>query len=154
MSATASWQTQVGIVTALRNATDVTSLLATQAGGMSSVVDEVKEGILFPYVVVGEGTEREELYFGQGGHVVSPEIFIYTQDNSPTSASSGKAGYKQGLEIADAVASVLQGGSLSVDGHDVVMVNQADDWGKERLEDGITRVVRPKFDVWLEDVES
>ena len=154
MSATGSWLTQAGIVSALRNASSVTSLLAMQADASSSVVDEVQEGIVFPYIVVGEGTEQEQNYFGQGGHVVTVELYIYTQDGSPTSASSGAAGYKQGLAIADAVCAVLQdGSSLSVDGHDVVMVNQNEDWSKERLDDGITRCVIPKLEITLEDSE-
>lgn len=148
MSATASWVTQAAIVTALRNASSVTSLLAD---GSNSVVDEVKEGQAFPYVVVGEGTEKENLYFGQGGHVVTPELFIYTQDGSPIATSSGAAGYKLGLAIAEEIAAVLQDSGITVDGHDVVMVNQIEDWGKERLPDAITRCVMPKFEITLED---
>ncbi len=149
MSATGSWVTQVGIVTLLRATGAVTSLLATQPDGGSSVVDEVKEGMVFPYVVVGEGTEREQTYFGQGGHIVTSELYVYTQDGSPTAATSGAAGYKQGLSIADAIAAALE--SLTVSGHDVVMVLQNEDWGKERLPDGITRCVIPKFEITLED---
>jgi hypothetical protein len=152
VTATASWATQVGIVGALRSASAVTNLLAAQADGSSSVVDEVRESLEYPYLVVGEGSEREELFFGQGGHVVTVELYIYTQDGSTTTASTGSAGYKRGLAIADAALAVLQdGSSLSVTGHDVVMVNQNDDWGKERLVDGITRCVRPLLEITLED---
>lgn len=154
MSATGSWVTQKGIVAACRAASSVLTLVPVQPDGSSSIVDEVREGMVFPYVVVGEGTEREQTYFDQGGHVVTAELYIYTQDGSPTSATRGAAGYKQGLAIADAIAEVLQdGSSLSVDSHDVVMVLQNEDWGKERLEDGITRCVMPKFEITLEDTE-
>lgn len=147
MSATASWLVQEAIVTALRDD-------ATYVALCPRTYDRVPEAAVFPYTVVGEGTESEELYFGQGGHLVKPEIFVYTQDGSPTPVSTGAAGYKQGLLIVDRIATVLQSGSLTVDGHDVVMVNQADDWTKERLEDMITRVIRPKFEITLEDAES
>jgi hypothetical protein len=47
---------------------------------------------------------------------------------------------------------VLQNNSsLTVEGHDVVMVNQNEDWGKERLDDGITRCVIPKLEITIED---
>jgi len=152
VSATASWATQVGIVAALRAASAVTSLLAQGSdAGQSSIVDEVIEGQLYPYIVVGEGSEEEELTFGQGGHVVRPEIFIYTQDGSSTSATTGAAGYKQGLAIADAVATVIEGDGLTVSGHDVTMVLQ-EPWTKERLDDPANvRVVMPKFEIHLED---
>jgi hypothetical protein len=147
VSATASWETQVGIVSALRNASSVTFLLAN---GSDSIVDEVSEGLAFPYVVVGEGTEKENLYFGQGGHIVVAELLIYTNDGSLTTAARASAGYREGTAIANAIAAVLQAGSLSVSGHDVVMVNQSDDWGKERI-DAQTRCVIPKFEITLED---
>ena len=154
MTATASWLVQKGIVTTLRAATAVTSLLAQGTdSGQSSVVDEVIEGQAYPYVVVGEGSEEEELTFGQGGHIVRPEIFIYTQDGSSTAATSGSAGYKQGLAIADAVAAALENGGsfFSVDSHDVTLVLQ-DPWTKERLEDPANvRAVMPKFVIHLED---
>lgn len=154
MSATGSWLTQKAVVTVLRADAGVTSLLATQPDGESSIVDEVREGMLFPYIVVGEGTEKEQRYFGQGGHVVNIELYIYTQDGSLTPVTSGAAGYKQGLAIADEIAETLQDDSLFVvDDHDVVMVNQGEEWGKERLEDGITRVVIPRFEITLEDTE-
>ncbi len=117
----------------------------------AELTTRVPEGVVFPYTVVGEGTESEDLYFGQGGHRVNPEIFVYTQDGSPTPVSTGAAGYKQGLAIADRICTVLQSGSLSVDGHDVVLVNQMDDWVKQRLDNLITRVIRPKFEIVLED---
>lgn len=150
MSATASWAVQVGIVTALRAASAVTDLLAN---GSASVLDEVEEGTPYPYVVVGEGSETEELTFGQGGHIVKPELFIYTQDDSSTAASTGSAGYKQGLAIADAVCAALinDNAFFTVSGHDVVDVEQ-DEWTKKRLDDPPnTREISPKFVIHLED---
>ncbi len=148
MSATASWQTQVAIVTALRAADSVTSLLAD---GANSVVDEAREGILFPYVVVGEGAEQENIFFGQSGHYVTQELYIYTQDGSLTAAATGSAGYRQALAIADAIMAVLQSGSFAVTDHDVIDVSQFEDWGRERLDDGMTRCVHPKVLITLED---
>jgi hypothetical protein len=154
MSATASWVTQVGIVAALRAASSVTSLLAQGSdNGQSSIVDEVVEGQLYPYIVVGEGTEEEELTFGQGGHIVRPEIFIYTQDGSSTTATTGAAGYKQGLAIAEAVAQTLEndGSFFAIAGHDVTDVLQ-EPWTKQRLDDPANvRAVMPKFEIHLED---
>lgn len=152
MTATASWLVQKGIVSALRASTEVTSLLAE---GADSIVDQVVEGQLYPYIVVGEGVEREEIFFGQGGHVVTPELFVYTKDGSDTPSTTGSAGYKQGLAIADAVVEVLQDDSLfTVDDHDVVMVNQFADWGKQRLQDPANvREITPKLEITLEDTE-
>lgn len=116
MTATGSWVAQKALYSAITANSTIMGLVS------SRVYDHVPEDADFPFIVLGEGTEEDASYFGQRAHDVLPEIQVWTQDGE-TSASSGSAGYKVALDIADKIADLIGTSGLTVDGHDCVVIS-------------------------------
>ncbi len=148
MSATGSWVTQKAIVTAIRANAEITGMIA-------GVYDSVPQNAIFPLVVVGEGTETEASYFGQRGHEVHPEIQVWTHDGETSNASSGSAGYKVGLAIAELIVALIDASGLTVEGHDAIYLG-LDEMERQRPspDDPSLRLVAPRITVLLEDSDS
>ncbi len=148
MSATGSWVTQKAIVSAIRGNAEIMALV-------SGVYDAVPEGGPYPLVVVGEGTETDASYFGQNGHEVHPEIQVWTHDGETSNASSGSAGYKVGLAIAELIVALIDASGLTVEGHDAIYLG-LDEMERQRPspDDPSLRLVAPRITVLLEDSDS
>lgn len=150
MSSIGSWELQKAIVTSLKADATVTALVSDR------VYDEPPQGATLPYIVVGEGAEADSPFMGEGGHAVRPSVECWTSDSSDTTATTGSAGYQDGLAIADAVWAVLTSTAFetAVTGH-AAIVTEMDELHRERIQatesSPALRVVAPKFIVYLED---
>lgn len=138
MSGTALLAVQSAIVTLLRGTAAVTALVGQR------VYDAVPQGTPFPYIAYDDAFEVPERTFGQDGRLSSFTLSVYTQDGSATSATSGAAGFKAALLIADAIVTALVNPTgaplVSVTGYDVVDVD-VDTIERVLEADGITRRV-------------
>ncbi len=151
-----SLELQKGIVTALRANSALTALLATLRPTSESpdtgIYDAVPQDAKAPYIVVGEGTENGEPTFGADGHRVFAAIEVWSSDGETTTATTGAAGYRQPLSIADLVTACIMDDSITVTGHDVCVLSVL---SVDRLRDDETppylRKVVTTFDILLED---
>ncbi len=151
-----SLELQKGIVTALRANTTLTTLLASLRPNTpaldTGIYDAVPSGGILPYIVVGEGTENGEPTFGADGHRVFAAVEVWSADGETTTATTGAAGYRQPLSIADLVTACIMDDSITVSGHDVCVIGVL---SVDRLRDDETppylRKVVLTYDILLED---
>jgi hypothetical protein len=69
---------------------------------VTGIYDETPSGAVgYPHVILDEPFETPDRTFGQNGHQVSLTLSIFTQSPSTTKAGTGKAGFTQGLAIAE-----------------------------------------------------
>jgi hypothetical protein len=146
VTALGDWPLQKGLVATLRaNAAFMAKARA--------VLDFVPEDEPCPFVAIAEGEEVESSTFTERGHSIDVDIEVWTEDASDTRATTGAAGYRQALAIAELlVAAVTPDGAVVVDGHHVISVFVRK-VKKERSPDGVSRVVTVTLGVWLEDSE-
>jgi hypothetical protein len=120
MTFTALPQLLAAVMTRLRAAPELAQLV-------SGIYDEPPAGaVAYPHVLLDEPFETPDRTFGQNGHQTSLTISILTQSPSTTKSGTGKAGFTQGLAIAEIVLGLLtdlEGNPLTVEGHDVVDVD-------------------------------
>lgn len=140
-SAAAMLALQTAVITRLKASYAVTALVAA-----SAIYDAVPQDAPYPRVVWDEPSEIPDRTFGQNGHEITFRLTVQTQDASPTAARSGSAGFKCGLEIAEAVLAAIGGAYPDPEGFepltfddydlvdlDVLGVNAA------KLDDGVSR---------------
>ncbi len=148
MSATGSWVAQKAIFSAIRGNAEIMAMI-------SNVYDAVPQDAAFPLIVVGEGTETDASSFGQAGHEVHPEIQVWSHDGETSNASSGSAGYKVPMAIAEKIVDLLLTSGLTVDGHDCeVLFLEEFERQRPSPEDPSLRLVAPKLKLLLEDSDS
>ncbi len=149
-----SLELQKGIVTALRANVALTALLVTlrPTATDTGIFDAVPQGGVYPYIVVGEGTENGEPTFGKDGHRVFAAVEVWSSDGEGTAATTGAAGYRQALSIADLVADCIQEDAITATGHDVCVIGLLS-VEKQRNDETppYLRTVITTFDVLLED---
>ncbi len=154
MSGVGSLGLQKGMVTALRANTALTTLLASlrPTASDSGIYDAVPQGAVLPYIVVGEGSEIDAPTFGKAGHEVLAAVECWSADGETTTATTGAAGYRQALSIADLAVTCIFGDSITVTGYDVC-VYRLESMEKQRNDDAppYLRVVIPTFAVLLEE---
>lgn len=109
MGADSQWPVQNAVTTALKNDTTLTSKLAA---GASSVLEAVPASPTYALVVVGKAEAKFDDTMTDNG--MDQTVFIDTYSDS-TSMQEAK-------EIMAAIYDVLHNQSLTVTGHDVVMV--------------------------------
>jgi hypothetical protein len=147
MTFTALPQLLAAVLTRLRAAPELTQLV-------SGIYDEAPAGaVLYPHVILDEPFETPDRTFGQNGHQTSLTLSIFTQSPATTKAGTGKAGFTQGLAIAEIALGLLtdiESNPLTVEGHDVVDVDVLTiDCTRET--DGKTRRVDVTIVATLED---
>lgn len=149
MSAIGSWALQAAIVTALRARS---ALVAKVPGG---ILDYVPQNTPTPCIVVGEGEETDASSFGQEAHRVVTAIQVWTQDPEYTAGTTGAAGYKVALDIANDITDELLNGTLTVEGHDVIVTADVT-LTKDRPDetDPSLRLVTVSVVIYLEDNPS
>ncbi len=149
-----SLELQKGMVTALRANTALTTLLASLRSSSSDtgIFDAVPSPGIFPYIVVGEGTENGEPTFGADGHRVFAAVEVWSSDGELSTATTGAAGYRQALSIADLVAGCIMDDTITVSGHDVAVLSVLS-VEKQRNDETppYLRTVITTFDILLED---
>lgn len=146
MTAIGSWVLQQAIVTALRADVAIAALV-------TGVYDEVPQGASGDYIVVGEGIESDDSFFGQRGHAVRTAIEVWTPDGAASSLTTGAAGYKRALAIAELIVESIEYTGLTVTGHDVVVIRLDALEGRRFTEEPPQRAVVPEFLITLEDAE-
>jgi len=146
MSATGSLPLQTGLVSMIRATSPVMAIV-------SDVYDAVPEDAAFPFIVVGESEETDASTFGQVAHDLIPDIQVWDRDGEMSASNSGAAGFKRAISVVDLIAGALDGNSLSVSGHDVVVLDARGAVEKSRpsLEDPSLRLVSLKPHILLED---
>ncbi len=149
-----SLELQKGMVTALRANTALTTLLASlrTSATDTGIYDAVPQGGIFPYIVVGEGTESGEPTFDKDGHRIFAAVEVWSSDGESTTATTGAAGYRQALSIADLVTGCIMDDSITVSNHDVAVIGVLS-VDKQRNDEvpPYLRTVIPTFDILLED---
>lgn len=147
MTFTALPQVHLAVIERLRNS-------AAHMQLVTGVFDEIPSPAPgYPYEAVDDAFETPDRTFGQNGHVCSVVISIFTQSPSTTKAGTGKAGFAQGLAIAEHVAALLtdlEENPLVVQGHDVVNAEIVS-IEATREADGKTRRVDVEIILTLED---
>lgn len=121
---------------------------------VTGVFDEVPKAVTGNYIVIDEPFETRDGSFGQNGHDVQCTISIVLQSPASSKLGRGKAGYLEGLSIANDVLALLtdiENNPLEVDDHDVVDVDVVT-VDSTRESDGITRRVDVTISATLEDV--
>ncbi len=154
MTGIGSLELQKGMVTALRANTALSTLLGTLRTGASDtgIFDAVPSPGVFPYIVVGEGTENGEPTFGADGHRVFAAVEVWSSDGELATATTGAAGYRQALSIADLVTGCIMDDTITVSGHDVAVIGVLS-VEKQRNDETppYLRTVITTFDILLED---
>lgn len=90
---------------------------ATLMSMIDGVFDDVPDGALAKYIVIGDGTETPFRTFGKNGHEDAVTVHVWTRDDA------GSAGYKTALAIIERMTAVIEGQALAVGGHSTVMAN-------------------------------
>jgi hypothetical protein len=144
---TALPQFLAAVITRLRACAPLTQLV-------TGVYDETPAGALaYPHIILDEPFETPDRTFGQGGHQASLTISIFTQSPATAKAGTGKAGFTQGLAIAELALALLtdiEAEPLTVEGHDVVDIDVVNiDCTRET--DGKTRRIDATIIATLED---
>ncbi len=154
MSGVGSLGLQKGMVTALRANTALTALLASlrPTATDTGIYDAVPQGAVLPYIVVGEGSEIDAPTFGKSGHDVLAAVACWSADGETSTATTGAAGYRQALSIADLVVSCIMDDTITVTGHGVCVL-RLESMEKQRNDDAppYLRVVIPTFAILLEE---
>ncbi len=149
-----SLELQKGMVTALRANVALTALLASLRPSAidTGIFDAVPQPGVFPYIVVGEGTENGEPTFGKDGHRVFAAVEVWSSDGETSPATTGAAGYRQALSVADLVTACVMDDAITVAGHDVAVIGVLS-VEKQRNDETppYLRTVITTFDVLLED---
>ncbi len=149
-----SLELQKGMVTALRSHIGLTALLASLRGASTDtgIFDAVPSPGVYPYIVVGEGTESGEPTFDKDGHRVSAVVEVWSNDGESTTPNTGTSGYRQALSIADLVVNCIMEDSITATGHDVCVIGVLS-LEKQRNDDAppYLRAVIITFDILLED---
>lgn len=152
MTVVASWDVQKAIVKCLRETSGIVSALSG-VSDQYSIYDAVPVGAAFPYIVVGEGAEEDASAFGETDSAVMANVEVWTADGELTS-SSGAEGYKQGMAIAELVATALYAdNALTISGRTVTVLRRESVERKRFLpENGqpACRVVIPTFLILVE----
>jgi hypothetical protein len=147
MTFTALPQLLAAVVTRLRAEPALLQLV-------SGIYDETPAGAIpYPHIILDEPFETPDRTFGQNGHQTTITLSILTQSPATTKAGTGKAGFTQGLAIAEIALRLLtdiEENPLTVEGHDVVDVDVLTiDCTRET--DGKTRRVDVTIVATLED---
>lgn len=149
-----AWNFQQALVTALRAKSTLTTLLASLRSGSSDtgIYDAVPEGSVFPYIVVGEGTETDATTFGADGLEIQADVEIWSADGETSSATTGAIGYKQGQSIKTIVRDMLLNDTITATGCTVTVLS-VDTPIKQRDDDQApaTRVIVLQARVLLEE---
>ena len=118
MSAIDTWQYQKALVTALRAKSSLTSLLASlrPTSSDTGIFDAVPQSAVYPYIVVGEGSESGAPSFGEDGVELFANVEIWTTDGEATAATSGASGYKTADAIKAIVRDVLLNDTITPSG--------------------------------------
>lgn len=145
---------QAAVFAKLRAHTGLTALVPA-----ARILDAVPERETFPYVVYDAPDSLPDRTFGEDGREVSFVITAFTRDGSERPGTSGAAGYKAALAIADQLVQALIGRyppadefvPLAVDGFavediDIVSVQA------NRANDGISRQADCTFRLILRSV--
>lgn len=116
---------QVGLVTALRAKTTLTTLLASlrPTSTDTGIFDAVPENAAFPYIVVGEGTETDASTFGADGLELLTDVEIWTSSGETSSATTGAIGYKQAQSIKEIVRDLLKNDTITASGCTVTVLS-------------------------------
>lgn len=141
---------QAGIFAALTADATIQTLVGSSP---CRVYDNVPQGASYPMIVIGEGTEADAPTFGQDGHEVHCEIQSWSTDGEQTTSDTGAAGYLPAQTVADAVKDVLLGATLTVSGHDVIVLRMEDEHGERvAVSDSLLcRCIKQTFLILLED---
>lgn len=100
------------------------ALLAADSGTLGTLVDgifdDVPEGELQKYIVIGEGTETPFRTFGRNGHEDTVTVHVWSRDDGGNS-STGSSGTKRVQSIIERMSNLIETGPFTVTGHSTAM---------------------------------
>ena len=109
MTADSQLAVQGAILSALQNASGLTTLLAS---GAASIVDHVPQSSAYPYVVIGEATARD--FDCKSSDGMEQTLTIHTW--------SRYRGLKETKQIMAEIVNALDQANLSIAGHSLVLL--------------------------------